>query len=76
MAFSDPQSCTKSQKNPLDLLKARTLADSIVNVQDDDGRIPTWWERDTSPHRDADWLNCMVASAAVLRDVAEMLKFE
>lgn len=60
----------RAEGNELDLLKARTLADSIVNMQDDDGRIPTWWERETFRNREADWLNCMAAAAAALQEVA------
>ena len=52
----------------LDLLKAKALADSIVNVQEDDGRVATFWT--TTTGRDGDWVNCMESAALALLNVS------
>ena len=33
----------RAEKNPLDLAKAKALADSITQVQEPSGRVPTFW---------------------------------
>ena len=60
----------------LDLAKARALGDSMVNNQDDSGRIRTYWipePGDDDPLAGAirlphggDWYNCMAADVAAL----------
>ena len=57
----------------LDLAKAKTLADSIVNVQDPDGRLPTHWNISRFSDRDYDWINCMIAAANALERLADVL---
>ena len=57
--------------NATDLAKARALGDSIVNLQDPDGRIPTHWNKKHFPDRDYDWVNCMLGSAHALEMLAE-----
>ena len=52
----------------LDLAKAKALGDSIVNLQEDDGRIPTHWGK--NPKREHDWINCMFGSATALENLA------
>ena len=59
----------ESEGKALDLLKAKALADSMVNIQDDDGRIPTFWFKDFQ--RTGDWMNCMSASAEALMAMAK-----
>ena len=54
----------------LDLAKARTLGDALVNVQDDDGRVPTHWNVSQFHDRDYDWVNCMLAGADALENLA------
>ena len=56
--------------NATDLAKARALGDSIVNLQDPDGRIPTHWNKKHFPDRDYDWVNCMLGSARALEQLA------
>ena len=56
--------------NPLDLAKARALGDSMVRVQEPDGRIPTTWRRKSA--RDCDWINCMLYSCRALDALAEL----
>ena len=54
----------------LDLAKARTLADALVNSQAESGRIPTFWTEWGRREPKSDWLNCMVFSAMTLEDFA------
>lgn len=63
----------KAEHKPLDLLKARALADSIVAMQRADGSIPTWWETEYAKDRDADWLNCHAGSVLALEAVDDVL---
>ncbi len=66
-----------AEGNPLDLAKARALGDSMVNNQDDNGRIRTYWIPEAGDRDDpdagavrlpegGDWFNCMCASAEAL----------
>ena len=57
-----------------DLAKARALGDTIVNVQDDDGRVPTHWNKSRFHDRDYDWVNCMHASAKALDSLADAVR--
>ena len=61
----------RAEGHPLDLAKARALADAITQVQEPSGRVPTFWADKGNWISDAryDWLNCMAASAAALLDV-------
>ncbi len=61
-----------AEGNPLDLAKARALADAITQMQEPSGRVPTFWaEKDNwlSGVR-YDWLNCMASCAAALLELA------
>ena len=62
----------RAEKNPLDLAKARVLANAITQMQESSGRVPTFWAAKDDWISDVryDWLNCMAASAAALLDVA------
>ena len=62
----------RAEKNPLDLAKAKALADAITQVQETSGRVPTFWAAKGDWISDVryDWLNCMASSAAALLDVA------
>ena len=65
-----------AEKRPLDLAKARALADVMVNEQDADGRIRTYFipeAQDDDPYAGAvclpyggDWYNCMVSDVIAL----------
>jgi len=66
-----------AERNPLDLAKARALGDSMVNNQDENGRIRTYWIPEAGDANDpdagaarqpsgGDWFNCMECSAAAL----------
>ena len=57
-----------------DLAKACALGDTIVNVQDDDGRVPTHWNKSRFHDRDYDWVNCMHASAKALDSLADAVR--
>lgn len=61
----------RAEGNPLDLAKARALADSITQIQEPSGRVPTFWaaKDDAISSPLYDWLNCMAASAKVLLDL-------
>ena len=63
----------KTSGNRLDLEKARVLADAVVNVQDDDGRIPTHWNIKQFWDRDYDWVNCMFSAAAALENLSAVV---
>ena len=52
--------------SPLDLAKAKTLADSIVRTQCPNGRIPTLWTANGHSCEQDDWINCMVSSIFTL----------
>ena len=66
----------RAEKNPLDLAKARALADAITQVQKPSGRVQTFWGAKDSVFSDEryDWLNCMASSAAALADTASFDK--
>lgn len=53
--------------NYLYLEKAKTLANSLVNTQEEDGRIPTFW----AGGFDEFWNNCMVSSLMMLEKMKE-----
>ena len=57
--------------NPLDLAKARTLGDSCVRMQRDNGRIPTLWNHADAEDVQEDWLNCMIATLRALQELSE-----
>ncbi len=61
----------RASGNATDLAKARALGDTIVNLQDPDGRIPTHWNKKHFPDRDYDWVNCMLGSASALEQLAK-----
>ena len=56
--------------NKLDLAKARTLGDSMTQIQEASGRIPTPF-RKAPPSPWGDWINCMYASAFAMKKLAE-----
>ena len=58
--------------DPLDLAKARAMADAVVNMQQENGRIPTFWTDELIADPRSDWLNCMIATAGELDDMAKM----
>ena len=60
--------------NPLDLAKARTLADSIVRVQCPNGRIPTLWTANGHSCIQDDWINCMFSSIRTLEILADFIE--
>lgn len=55
----------------LALAKAKALADSMVNIQMDSGRIQTFWCNDYRLDPLSDWVNCLIASAEALANIAE-----
>lgn len=61
--------------NETDLLKAKTLADTITRVQKDSGRIPTFWAGSATGEATSiklyDWLNCMESGADALFAVSK-----
>ena len=54
----------------LALAKAKALADAMVNVQQDSGRIPTFWCNSYPKDPLSDWVNCLIASAEALELLA------
>ena len=56
----------------LDLAKARTIADAMVNQQFDNGRIPTFWAEYYRDKPLSDWLCCMVESAIALEEIGKI----
>ena len=65
----------KAERNAVDLEKAKVLAASVLKVQRADGSIPTWWFNwdGKACHGGNDWQNCMVASAAALAELGEVI---
>ncbi len=55
--------------NPLDLLKAKALADTLTRVQEPDGRIMTFLRPGTEEAYGL-WPNCIIYSALALRKMA------
>ena len=71
-----------AEKRPLDLAKARALADAMVNEQDDSGRIRTYFipepQDADDPYAGAvrlpyggDWYNCMASDVEALELLLE-----
>ena len=58
--------------NQLDLLKARTLGDSIVSMMKPGGRLPTSWQTEDGGDPSYDWPNCMYYTAGTLARLAEL----
>ena len=58
----------RAEGRKTDLEKAKTLADMMTRLQRRDGSLPTWW---WTYRGGVDWLNCMVASAASLEELAD-----
>lgn len=65
----------KAEGKIIDLEKAKVLAASILKVQRPDGSIPTWWFNWDGKKCSGgnDWQNCMVASAAALAELGELV---
>ena len=69
----------RAEGRPLDLAKAKALGDSMVNNQDEDGRIRTYWipePGDDDPLAGAirlplggDWFNCMASDVEALSEL-------
>ena len=57
--------------NPLDLAKARTLGDSCVRMQRENGRIPTLWNRLDAADVQEDWVDCMIETLGALQELDE-----
>lgn len=59
------------------LAKAKALADQITIVQEEDGKIPTFWMED-SWTKDSFWINCMFYSCSALQSISkyDKIKFE
>ena len=56
----------------LDLAKARTIADAMVNRQFDNGRIPTFWADYYLDKPQSDWMNCTIESALALEEIGQL----
>jgi len=57
----------KKTGDPIYLQKAIALTNSIVNNQEENGKIPTFW----APGFDQFWNNCMVSSLAALEKMSD-----
>ena len=53
------------EKNPLDLAKARALADAMTRMQMADGAIPTHWQGKLR----CSWWNCLLSDVQALREL-------
>ena len=71
----------EAEHNPVDLEKARAIANTITRVQLPSGRVPTFWAElhnggtGISDER-YDWLNCMAWSAKALLEVDDVCRRE
>ena len=67
----------RAEGDPLDLEKAKALADAITQVQEPSGRVPTFWSAGSKAgwlaEERYDWLNCMASCAKALMDVADVV---
>ena len=61
----------QATKDPLDLAKAKALANEITRMQQPSGRVPTFWTNNWVSDVRYDWLNCMGSSAEALLAVAD-----
>ena len=61
----------RAEGRPDDLAKARALGNTATRMQCPDGRLPTWWWPERARRVYADWINCMIASARALSELAE-----
>lgn len=52
-----------------DIAKARVLGDNLVNMQMDNGNIPTFW---TGKVGGGDWLNCLIFDTQALQALSEL----
>ena len=57
--------------DPKDLDKARALGDALTRAQLDSGRIPTHFDETNLKDPQQDWINCMIAAAEALDELAE-----
>ena len=66
------------EKNPLDLAKARALANALVRIQDpNNGYIPTEYAKVAYRHNpQGGWLNCTCLSLKALLELDEIEKME
>ena len=62
----------KATKKPEYIAKARALGDTATRMQEDDGLINTWWIKGVSrnDHRYHTWINCLLATANALDNLA------
>lgn len=66
----------KAERRPLDLAKAKAMADALVRAQQPSGRIPTIWTKPDLANIQSDWVNCLFASARALSDIADIMDTE
>lgn len=65
----------KAGRGELHLEKAKALGDSITNVQQENGLIPThWYNPDDLVNGGGFWINCMFMSANALTELSETLE--
>ena len=57
----------RASGDPLDIAKAKVLGDQLVNMQQEDGRIPTFWRNGD----DGFWLNCQIFDIEALRELVQ-----
>jgi len=60
------------EKKPLDLAKARAMADAIVNMTPDNGDLPTHWMGRVSKGQE-NWTNCQIGAAMGLLKLSDAL---
>ncbi len=67
----------RAEHKAVDLEKAQVLAASVLKAQRKDGSIPTWWMNWDGKlvHKSGgnDWMNCMLATASSLIELADTL---
>lgn len=62
----------KAGRGELHLAKAKALADTITRVQHEDGMIPTHWMDEETLNGHNFWINCMIATANAVEEMAEL----
>ncbi len=62
----------KAGRGELHLAKAKALTDTITRVQHEDGMIPTHWMDEKTLNGHNFWINCMIATASTVEEMAEL----
>lgn len=68
----------RAERDPVDLAKAKALADSVTRIQLPNGMVPTFWSAPDSKWRGEDhlWLNCIEFTSLQLVELIRVVERE